>query len=236
MIKRSRSHQPRDTATSLSKSSDKPQQVRRLLSVQEDASAVMWNRPDSQIIYGRQVEKGYDRAKIEADGETETKKLHRYVGQLRSASRPDSVAIQSPAKAAAAAAPLTKTNATEVKPTFEEFLEFVLDTDLLGTFYYKPVKHGLVILHSTHLGCRANINCNLVEFYLFFLVKGIGYDSHWVPFHRYCSPCSGRFKKIHTYLNYRIYNIRQCNIRHTILDKANLEEFIILIMFWVIVG
>ena len=150
MIKRSRSHQPRDTATSLSKSSDKPQQVRRLLSVQEDASAVMWNRPDSQIIYGRQVEnKGHDRAKIEADGETETKKLHRYVGQLRSASRPDSVVIQSPAKAAAAL--LTKTNATEVKPTFEEFLEFVLDTDLLGTFYYKPVKHGLVILHSTHL-------------------------------------------------------------------------------------
>ena len=41
-------------------------------------------------------------------------------------------------------------SAISVKPTFEEFLEFVLATDLLG--------HG--------------------------------YDSHWVPFWRYCSPCN----------------------------------------------
>jgi hypothetical protein len=101
------------------------------------APATVWNRPDSQIIYGRQVGgKGYDTAKIEAvaandDNEIETKKLQpRYVvGQQQQHSPADSAAIQTLEKVAA---PLPKTNITEVKPTFEEFLEFVLDTDLLG--------------------------------------------------------------------------------------------------------
>jgi hypothetical protein len=117
-------------------------QLRSLLSLNDDdgggAPATVWNRPDSQIIYGRQVGgKGYDTAKIEAvaandDNEIETKKLQpRYVvGQQQQQHSPaDSAAIQTLEKVAA---PLPKTNITEVKPTFEEFLEFVLDTDLLG--------------------------------------------------------------------------------------------------------
>ena len=51
-------------------------------------------------------------------------------------------------------------------------------------FYTQPIFDVVRILTVT-----------LLNFILFFLVKGIGYDSHWVPFHRYCSPCSGRFKK-----------------------------------------
>ncbi|KAI9563073.1 hypothetical protein GHT06_010530 [Daphnia sinensis] len=112
--------------------------VRKLLSAYE--GTLSSNRADSQIIYGHQV--GNDKTTFEAD-ETETQKLHRYVGQRRrhdSADAPNQIAnVANPAK-----------NTTKVQPTFEEFLEFVLDTDLLG----------------------------------------IGYDAHWVPFHRYCTPCS----------------------------------------------
>lgn len=46
--------------------------------------------------------------------------------------------------------------ATKEQPTFEEFLEFVLSTDL----------------------------------------QGVGYDSHWVPFFRYCNPCRIRYDVI----------------------------------------
>ncbi|KZS20501.1 Uncharacterized protein APZ42_012878 [Daphnia magna] len=118
---------------------DNKPQIRKLLSVHE--GALSWNRPNSQIIYGHQV--GNDKATFVAD-ETETQKLHRYVGQRR---HHDPVDLSN--QIAKAATPLAK-NTTAVKPTFEEFLEFVLDTDL----------------------------------------QGIGYDSHWVPFNRYCSPCS----------------------------------------------
>jgi hypothetical protein len=149
MVKRQRAtaqmHQQRDRAAASLASSTRQSfntkpQLRSLLSLNDDdggAPATVWNRPDSQIIYGRQVGgKGYDTAKIEAvaandDNEIETKKLQpRYVvGQQQQHSPADSAAIQTLEKVAA---PLPKTNITEVKPTFEEFLEFVLDTDLLG--------------------------------------------------------------------------------------------------------
>ena len=139
MIKRGRPErlQQRDTASLLNSPVEKPQ-LRRLLSVDEGTAPVMWNRPDSQIIYGRPVEKGYDTAKTQAE-ETEIKKLHRNVGQ---GSRPDLTVAQSQAKAAAA--PLTKINTTGVKPTFEEFLEFVLDTDLLGKKHTQPENEFLL--------------------------------------------------------------------------------------------
>jgi len=43
-----------------------------------------------------------------------------------------------------------------VKPTFEEFLEFILNTNL----------------------------------------QGVGYESHWVPYFRYCTPCSVQYDAI----------------------------------------
>ncbi|XP_057367355.1 uncharacterized protein LOC130688394 [Daphnia carinata] len=113
--------------------------VRKLLSAHGDTLSS--NRADSQIIYGHQV--GNDKTTFEAD-ETETQKLHRYVGQRRRHGP-----VDTSDQIANVANPAAK-NTSGVKPTFEEFLEFVLDTDLLG----------------------------------------IGYDAHWVPFHRHCSPCS----------------------------------------------
>ncbi len=143
-------HQQRDRAasaislvsSSTQQSFNTKPQLRSLLSLNDGGAPAVWNRPDSQIIYGRQVVgKGYDTAKIEAaaadddddDNEIETKKLQpRYVvgqQQQQHYSPSDSAVVQTLEKVAA---PLPKTNITEVKPTFEEFLEFVLDTDLLG--------------------------------------------------------------------------------------------------------
>ncbi len=141
MMKRQRAAQhQRVKAASLVtpwQSSDTKPQFRSLLSLNDEGTpAVLRNRADSQIIYGRQVGgKGYDSAKIEADDEMETKKLQpRYVGQQHSPSNSD--VVQTLEKVAT---PLAKTNITEVKPTFEEFLEFVLDTDLLGKQQHKKI-------------------------------------------------------------------------------------------------
>jgi len=137
MAKRQRAQQQQRETASLTHGSP---QLRSLLSVDEGAPE--WNRPDSQIVYGRQVGKGYDTAKIEAD-ETETKKLQRLVDQR---SRPDSD-VQTLEKVAA---PLAKTNVTQVKPTFEEFLEFVLNTDLMGK-RPKTVGNGSGYFTTAHL-------------------------------------------------------------------------------------
>jgi hypothetical protein len=115
MIKRRQQH---DTSSLLI--SDKPQ-LRSLLFVHESASLI-WNRLKSKIIHSNlaELERGSDRVNYEAEKMKE-KKLHRL--------HPDSIPSQ-PTKVNAS---LTKISATQIKPTFEEFLEFVLDTDLLGT-------------------------------------------------------------------------------------------------------
>lgn len=71
------------------------------------------------------MEQGNDAANNKAEV-TETEKLHRYVAQQRT--RPSSVPIVPKSK------PDTQ-NYTGVKPSFEEFLEFVLDTDLQGKLF-----------------------------------------------------------------------------------------------------
>lgn len=100
---------------------------------------LLWNQPDPHIIYGRRIEEGNDLAKNEVN-ETETQKLHRYVEQR---SRPNSTMMSSMKPDAV---PLTKKNKTEIKPTFEEFLEFVLDTDLQGK---RPPWDFFSLLHSS---------------------------------------------------------------------------------------
>lgn len=87
---------------------------RHLLSLQE------WIKPDlNHIVYGRRIDQGNDTTSNPA--ETETEKLHRYVAQR---TRPSTIPVINKLKPEG-----TKTN---VIPTFEEFLEFVLDTDLQG--------------------------------------------------------------------------------------------------------
>lgn len=125
------------------KSLDNKPQIRKLLSVHD--GALSWNRPDSQIIYGHQV--GNDKATFVAD-ETETQKLHRYVGQRR---HHDPVDLSN--QIAKAATPLAK-NTAAVKPTFEEFLEFVLDTDLQG----KDIRGcGTCLIHPTSEFMQKNL-------------------------------------------------------------------------------
>ncbi|XP_046637689.1 uncharacterized protein LOC124315998 [Daphnia pulicaria] len=120
--------------------------LRSLLLVHEISASSIWNRLKSQISeithHDRRLGKGYD-GPVNNVAERKRKSKgssHRHAG-------PHHFIASQPAVNASS----NKINATtEAKPTFEEFLEFVLDTDLLG----------------------------------------MGFDSHWVPFHRYCSPCS----------------------------------------------
>lgn len=105
-------------------------QLRSLLSVHESASSI-WNRLKSQVSeithHDRRLGKGYDRrVNYVAERRKSKKSPHRYVGPPR----PHFIPNGQPVNASLVA----KINATEaVKPTFEEFLEYVLDTDLLGT-------------------------------------------------------------------------------------------------------
>ncbi|XP_046449110.1 uncharacterized protein LOC124197625 [Daphnia pulex] len=135
---------------------NKPHQhhLRSLLSVHEISASSIWNRLKSQISeithHDRRLGKGYDgRVNDVAERRRKSKgSSHRHAGPPP---RPPQFTIIPSSSQPVVNASSTKINATaEAKPTFEEFLEFVLDTDLLG----------------------------------------MGFDSHWVPFHRYCSPCS----------------------------------------------
>ncbi|XP_057367487.1 uncharacterized protein LOC130688523 [Daphnia carinata] len=114
--------------------SNKPQR-RNLLWASKDPSFI-WQQLKSKVVYRFQGETGFLGITSEAQ-DTKMKKK-----QLQ----PATIFSQRTKPSAST----NVFNTTESKPTFEEFLEFVLDTDL----------------------------------------QGIGYDSHWVPFHRYCSPCS----------------------------------------------
>ena len=106
----------RDTL-SLSSSPDNKPQLRSLLFVHELSASLIWNRLKSQIIHGLQAENGSDRVNDETE-KKKAKKLNR--------SHPGVIPSQ-PVKVVA-----SLTTTTQIKPTFEEFLEFVLDTDLLG--------------------------------------------------------------------------------------------------------
>ena len=85
---------------------------RRLLSSTNSG----WIQPDPQIIYGRPTE---GKRNNEPEG---IKELRRNAAQA-----------QPPAISQPDESPLNRTR-VERKPTFEEFLEFVLDTDLQGKF------------------------------------------------------------------------------------------------------
>lgn len=95
---------------------------RRLLSIRD------WIRPDlsNQIVYGRRIDQGNDTADHPAEL-TETVKLHSYVAQG---------ARISPKQVIDKSKPDASENLADVKPTFEEFLEFVLDTDLQGRLFF----------------------------------------------------------------------------------------------------
>ncbi|KAI9563063.1 hypothetical protein GHT06_010520 [Daphnia sinensis] len=112
---------------------NKPQ--RRSLLWASKGPSLIWKQLKSKVAY-RLEETGF--LGITSDGQN--------TEMIKKQSHPTTIFSQR-TKASASTYML---NTTESKPTFEEFLEFVLDTDLQGS----------------------------------------GYDSHWVPFHRYCSPCS----------------------------------------------
>ncbi len=109
---------------------------RKLLSIPNIVRR-LWNQPqNSEIIYGRRIKEGNDMPNNRAE-ETETQKLHRYVVHQRSHPGPIVRPTQPPD-----VTPSTKKNYTNVKPTFEEFLEFVLDTDLQGKRLSNTIFHG----------------------------------------------------------------------------------------------
>ncbi|KAK4026270.1 hypothetical protein OUZ56_015280 [Daphnia magna] len=113
---------------------NKPQ--RRSLLWASKGPSLIWNQLKSKVVYRFQEETGFLGITSDAqDTAINKKQLH---------------PITTFSQRTKTSASMNMINTTESKPTFEEFLEFVLDTDL----------------------------------------QGIGYDSHWVPFHRYCSPCS----------------------------------------------
>jgi hypothetical protein len=102
--------------------------LRSLLLVHEISASSIWNRLKSQISeithHDRRLGKGYD-GPVNDVAERRRKSKgssHRHAG-------PQHFITSQPAVNASS----NKINATaEAKPTFEEFLEFVLDTDLLG--------------------------------------------------------------------------------------------------------
>lgn len=90
---------------------------RRLLSSQG------WTQPDQRIVYGRPVEE--EGKQNNEPEEIEAKDIQRHAAAA--AAQPKPPVISKPD-----VSPLNRTR-VERKPTFEEFLEFVLDTDLQGT-------------------------------------------------------------------------------------------------------
>ena len=64
----------------------------------------------------------------------------------------------------------------QANPTFEEFLEFILNTNLEGNCFIPAA-----LSHDCKLW--SIVNC-------FLTATGVGYESHWVPYSRYCAPCS----------------------------------------------
>ncbi len=112
---------------------------RSLLSVHEISASSIWNRLKSQISeithHDRRLGKGYD-GPVNDVAERRRKSKgssHRHAGPPPP--RPPPQFIIPSSSQPVVNASLTKINATkEAKPTFEEFLEFVLDTDLLGIY------------------------------------------------------------------------------------------------------
>ena len=111
-----RRQQQRDITRLITSSPEDKPQLPSVLFVRESASLI-WNRLESNIIADVHLERISGNVNYEAE-KKKAKKLHR--------SHPDFIPSQSHG---------TLTTATQIKPTFEEFLEYVLDTDLLGILY-----------------------------------------------------------------------------------------------------
>ena len=114
---------------------------RKLLSVGNRLKRLF--NQDSEIIYGQRIMKrGSDMTEHKTE-ETETMKLHRFLVQQKKKSstiKPTQRPVE----------PSRKENYTNVKPTFEEFLEFVLDTDLQGKqiITQEPFQISLLLLQD----------------------------------------------------------------------------------------
>ena len=87
----------------------------------------------------------------------------------------------------------------QANPTFEEFLEFILNTSLQGIFFFFFLCGGGVYVLKIELETCFLFNECLVPVALshevmvnliIITATGVGYESHWVPYSRYCTPCS----------------------------------------------